>query len=137
MPLALELAAARVPTLGVRGVLDGLSDRFRLLTAGQRSALPRHKTLRATVEWSHRLLDETERTLFRRFAVFPAGFTVEAAHCVSGPDIEDRWRIIDLLGNLVGRSYGSKATQPMLSRPLIWRSNAPSHSITLLLCAAR
>ena len=104
VPLALELAAARVPTLGVRGVLDGLSDRFRLLTAGQRNALPRHKTLRATVEWSHRLLDETERTLFRRLAVFPAGFTVEAAHCVSGPDIEDQWRIIDLLGNLVGKS---------------------------------
>jgi len=104
VPLALELAAVRVPTLGVRGVLDGLSDRFRLLTAGQRSALPRHKTLRATVEWSHRLLDETERTLFRRLAVFPSGFTVEAAHCVSGPDIEDRWRIIDLLGNLVGKS---------------------------------
>jgi predicted ATPase/DNA-binding winged helix-turn-helix (wHTH) protein len=104
VPLALELAAARVPTLGVRGVLDGLSDRFRLLTAGQRSALPRHKTLRATVDWSHRLLDETERTLFRRLAVFPAGFTVEAAHCVSGPDIEDQWRIIDLLGNLVGKS---------------------------------
>src|SRR3984885_10807328 len=104
VPLALELAAARVPTLGVRGVLDGLSDRFRLLTAGQRSTLPRHRTLRATVEWSHRLLDETERTLFRRLAVFPTGFTVEAAHCVSGPDIEDRWRIIDLLGNLVGKS---------------------------------
>jgi predicted ATPase len=104
VPLALELAAARVPTLGVRGVLDGLSDRFRLLTAGQRGALPRHKTLRATVEWSHRLLDETERTLFRRLAVFPAGFTVEAAHCVSAPDIEDQWRVIDLLGNLVGKS---------------------------------
>ena len=104
VPLALELAAARVPTLGVRGVLDGLSDRFRLLTAGQRSALPRHRTLRATVDWSHRLLDETERTLFRRLAVFPAGFTVEAAHCVSSPDIEDQWRIIDLLGNLVGKS---------------------------------
>ena len=104
VPLALELAAVRVPTLGVRGVLDGLSDRFRFLTAGQRNALPRHRTLRATVEWSHCLLDETERTLFRRLAVFPAGFTVEAAHCVSGPDIEDQWRIIDLLGNLVGKS---------------------------------
>src|ERR1700739_1304246 len=104
VPLALELAAARVPTLGVRGVLDGLSDRFRLLTAGQRSALPRHKTLRATVDWSHRLLDETERTLFRRLAVFPAGFTVEAVHYVSGPEIEDQWQIIDLLGNLVGKS---------------------------------
>ena len=104
VPLALELAAARVPTLGVRGVLDGLSDRFRLLTAGQRSALPRHKTLRATVDWSHRLLDEAERTLFRRLAVFPGGFTVEAAHYVSGPEIEDQWQIIDLLGNLVGKS---------------------------------
>ena len=104
VPLALELAAARVPTLGVRGVLDGLTDRFRLLSAGQRSALPRHRTLRATVDWSHRLLDETERTLFRRLAVFPAGFTVDAAHSVSGPEIEDRWQIIDLLGNLVGKS---------------------------------
>jgi predicted ATPase/DNA-binding winged helix-turn-helix (wHTH) protein len=104
VPLALELAAARVPTLGVRGVLDGLSDRFRLLTAGQRGALPRHRTLRATVEWSHRLLDETERTLFRRLAVFPRGFTVEAAHRVSGPEIDDQWQVIDLLGNLVGKS---------------------------------
>lgn len=104
VPLALELAAARVPTLGVRGVLDGLSDRFRLLTVGQRGALPRHRTLRATVDWSHRLLDETERTLFRRLAVFPAGFTVDAAHYVAGPDIEDQWRMIDLLGNLVGKS---------------------------------
>ena len=104
VPLALELAAARVPTLGVRGVLDGLSDRFRLLTAGQRGAMPRHRTLRAIVDWSHRLLDETERALFRRLAVFPAGFTVEAAHFVSGPDIEDQWQIIDLLGNLVGKS---------------------------------
>jgi predicted ATPase/DNA-binding winged helix-turn-helix (wHTH) protein len=104
VPLALELAAARVPTLGVRGVLDGLSDRFRLLTAGQRGALPRQRTLKATVDWSHQLLGETERTLFRRLAVFPAGFTVEAAHSVSGPDIEDQWQIIDLLGNLVGKS---------------------------------
>jgi predicted ATPase len=70
MPLALELAAARVPVLGVHGVLAGLTDRFKLLTGGRRTALPRHRALRATVDWSHTLLDDDERKLFRRLSVF-------------------------------------------------------------------
>ena len=77
MPLALELAAARVSTLGIQGVLAGLTDRFKLLTAGRRTALPRHRTLRATVDWSHNLLDDEERRLFRRLSVFAAAFTAD------------------------------------------------------------
>src|SRR5207244_426470 len=70
LPLAIELAAARVRMLSVEQIAVGLSDRFHLLTGGARTALPRHQTLRASVDWSHALLSEEERTLFRRLAVF-------------------------------------------------------------------
>jgi predicted ATPase/DNA-binding winged helix-turn-helix (wHTH) protein len=104
MPLALELAAARVPSLGVLGVLAGLTDRFNLLTAGRRTALPRHRTLRATVDWSHNLLDDEEQRLFRRLSVFAAEFTGDAARYVGAPEHEEPWRAIDLLGSLVAKS---------------------------------
>jgi predicted ATPase len=104
MPLALELAAARVSTLGIQGVLAGLTDRFKLLTAGRRTALPRHRTLRATVDWSHNLLDDAERKLFRRLAVFAAEFTADAARYVGAPEYDERWQSIDLLSNLVVKS---------------------------------
>ena len=104
MPLALELAAARVSTLGVQGVLAGLIDRFKLLTAGRRTALPRHRTLRATVDWSHNLLDDEERRLFRRLSVFAAEFTADAAHYVGAPDDDEPWQVIDLLSNIVAKS---------------------------------
>ena len=85
MPLAIELAAARVEALGVAQLLDSLDDRFALLTAGDRLAPSRQRSLAAAVEWSYRLLDEQERRVFRAVSVFPAGFTLQAAEAVAGP----------------------------------------------------
>jgi predicted ATPase/DNA-binding CsgD family transcriptional regulator len=85
MPLAIELAAARVEALGVVQLLDRLDDRFAVLTAGDRLAPGRHRSLAATVEWSYRLLDERERRVFRAVSVFPGAFTLEAAGTVAGP----------------------------------------------------
>ena len=86
MPLAIELAAARVETLGVAQLLDRIGDRFALLTGGDRLAADRQRSLAATVEWSYQLLDEHERPVFRAVSVFPAGFTLEGAEAVAGPD---------------------------------------------------
>jgi predicted ATPase/DNA-binding CsgD family transcriptional regulator len=85
MPLAIELAAARVEALGVAGLLDRIEDRFALLTGGDRLAPDRHRSLAATMEWSYQLLDEHERRVFRQVSVFPAGFTLEGAEAVAGP----------------------------------------------------
>ena len=85
MPLAIELAAARVEALGVAQLLDRIGDRFALLTAGDRGAPDRHRSLAATVEWSYRLLDDRERRVFRAVSVFPGPFTLEAAEAVAGP----------------------------------------------------
>ena len=84
MPLAIELAAARVEALGVTGLLDRLDDRFALLTTGDRLAAGRHRSLAATVDWSYQLLEEDERRVFRAVSVFPGSFTLEAAEAVSG-----------------------------------------------------
>jgi predicted ATPase len=84
MPLAIELAAARVEALGVAQLLERIDDRFALLTAADRLAAGRHRSLAAAVEWSYRLLDEREQRVFRAVAVFPAGFTLEAADAVAG-----------------------------------------------------
>jgi predicted ATPase len=83
MVLAIELAAARVDAFGVRGVAARLDDRFQLLTSGRRTALPRHRTLRATLDWSYDLLPEAERVILRRLAIFAGGFTQEAASAVA------------------------------------------------------
>jgi non-specific serine/threonine protein kinase len=82
LPLALELAAARVKLLAVEQIAQKLDNRFHLLTTGSRTALPRHQTLRATIDWSYELLSEPERNLLRRLAVFIGGFTLEAAEAV-------------------------------------------------------
>ncbi|KRR22570.1 ATP-binding protein [Bradyrhizobium retamae] len=79
IPLAIEFAAARTATLGLKQVAARLSDRFSLLTGGRRTALPRHQTLRAALDWSYELLPEAEQRLLRRLSIFPAGFTLEAA----------------------------------------------------------
>jgi predicted ATPase/DNA-binding CsgD family transcriptional regulator len=84
MPLAIELAAARVEALGVAELLDRLDDRFALLAGGDRLAAGRHRSLAATVEWSYLLLGESERRVFRVLSVFPAGFTLEGAEAVAG-----------------------------------------------------
>ena len=84
VPLAIELAAARVRALSLTEILDSLHDRFRLLTGGARTAVRRQQTLRASVDWSHALLTGPERVLFRRLAVFLSGFDVDAAQAVAG-----------------------------------------------------
>ncbi|MGX1349543.1 putative ATPase/DNA-binding winged helix-turn-helix (wHTH) protein [Bradyrhizobium elkanii] len=104
LPLALELAGARVATLGVQGVLAGLVDRFNLLTAGRRTALSRHRTLRATVDWSYHLLSADEQRLLRRLALFGSSFDSQAARAVAAPESDDPWFCLDLLGSLVGKS---------------------------------
>ncbi|WP_432993070.1 BTAD domain-containing putative transcriptional regulator [Dactylosporangium sp. CA-233914] len=86
MPLAIELAAARCRSLTPAHIADRLDDRFRLLTRGSRTALPRHQTLRAAVDWSWDLLTEPERAMLRRLAIFPGGATLEAAAAVCDPD---------------------------------------------------
>ena len=108
MPLAIELAAARVPLLGVHGIADlliGTKDtRLRWLTQGARDAAPRQRTLRNAIEWSYRLLDETQQRVFRRLGVFEGGFTLEAARIVSTDGDVDAWRVVDALGALVDKS---------------------------------
>jgi predicted ATPase/transcriptional regulator with XRE-family HTH domain len=104
MPLAIELAAAAVKALTVEQIARRLDDRFRLLTLGSRTALPRQQTLRATLDWSYDLLDEPEQILFRRLAVFVGGFTLEAAEAVcSGPG-QDPADVLPALIQLVDKS---------------------------------
>jgi predicted ATPase/class 3 adenylate cyclase/DNA-binding CsgD family transcriptional regulator len=104
MPLAIELAAARVRALSLTEILDGLHDRFRLLTGGARTAVRRQQTLRASVDWSHALLSEPERVLFRQLAVFLGGFDVDAAQAVAGGGEMARFQVLDLLSLLVDKS---------------------------------
>ncbi|WP_231964375.1 MULTISPECIES: LuxR C-terminal-related transcriptional regulator [unclassified Mycobacterium] len=104
MPLAIELAAARVRALSVGEILDSLHDRFRLLTGGARTAVRRQQTLRASVDWSHALLTETERILLRRLAVFLGGFDLDAAQGVAGADGLERYQVLDQLTLLVDKS---------------------------------
>jgi predicted ATPase/class 3 adenylate cyclase/Tfp pilus assembly protein PilF len=127
IPLAIELAAARVKLLSVEQIAARLDDRFRLLTAGNRAALPRHQTLRAAIDWSHELLSEPERVLLRRLSVFVGGFSLEAAEAVCAQEdrpttnderptdqalldvgrwslVVGRYEVLDLLGQLVDKS---------------------------------
>lgn len=104
MPLAIELAAARVRTLSLTEIVDSLHDRFRLLTGGSRIAVRRQQTLRASVDWSHALLTDTERVLFRRLAVFLGGFDLDAARAVTGADGVERYQVLDQLTLLVDKS---------------------------------
>lgn len=104
LPLALELAAARVPALTVTGVAARLDDRFRLLTGGRRTALTRHRTLQGTVEWSFDLLTKEQQQLFCRLAVFRGPFDVEAAESVAEGDDGDVDGVASTLGDLVDRS---------------------------------
>jgi predicted ATPase/class 3 adenylate cyclase/DNA-binding CsgD family transcriptional regulator len=104
IPLAIELAAARVRVLSPEGIRAGLDDRFRLLTGGSKQTVARHQTLAASVEWSHDLLGEAERTLLRRLAVFAGGFTLDAAETVGAGDGIDPLQVLDLLTALVDKS---------------------------------
>jgi predicted ATPase/class 3 adenylate cyclase len=103
LPLALELAAARVRSMTVETIAERLNDRFRLLTRGDRTALPRQQTLRALIDWSYDLLDEAERALLRRLSVFAGGWKLAAAEAVCGDDgtCDD---VVDVLDALVQKS---------------------------------
>jgi predicted ATPase/class 3 adenylate cyclase/DNA-binding CsgD family transcriptional regulator len=104
IPLAIELAAARVRLMAVEEIAAALTDRFRLLTGGTRSALPRQQTLRASVDWSYELLSEDERTLLCRLAVFISGWTLDLAEEVTAGDGLERYSVLDVLSSLVDKS---------------------------------
>jgi tetratricopeptide (TPR) repeat protein len=104
MPLAIELAAARVRVLSADQIAVAVSDRFRLLTGGPRAAAERQQTLRASVDWSHDLLTDDERRLLRRVAVFGGGFTLDAAEQVCADDGISSDRVLDLLASLADQS---------------------------------
>ena len=104
LALAIELAAARVDTLGVRGVAAALNDCLQLLTRGCRTALPRQQSLAATLDWSHALLDEAEQTVFRRLAVFARGFTLCAAGAIAADEFYNESETIDLVATLIAKS---------------------------------
>jgi predicted ATPase len=116
LPLALELAAARVPALSLRQILERLDDSLRLLVGGSRTAPTRQQTLRATLDWSYGSLSDSERVVFRRLSVFAAGCSLDAAEAVcAGGDI-DRSDVLDLLEQLVDKSLVLAYEQDSLSR---------------------
>ncbi len=104
MPLAIELAASRLRTMSLDQLADGLDDRFRLLTGGSRTALPRHRTLRAMVDWSWELLTDAEHTVLRRLSVFAGGASLEAAERVCAGDAPGGDQVLDLLTALTEKS---------------------------------
>ena len=132
MPLAIELAAARVRALSLDEILDSLHDRFRLLTGGARTAVRRQQTLRASVDWSHSLLTEPELVLFRRLAVFMGGFDLDAAQAVAGTTEVERYQVLDQLSLLVDKSLvlaentGGPTRYRLLEtvRQYAWKSSA-------------
>jgi non-specific serine/threonine protein kinase len=111
IPLAIELAAARASGMSVHEIATRLDDCFHLLTGGSRTALERHRTLRATIDWSHALLTDTEQTLFRRLAMFAGGWTLEAAEAVCEGEPLGRSDILDNLMRLIDQSLVSTRTQ--------------------------
>jgi predicted ATPase/class 3 adenylate cyclase len=104
IPLAIELASARVRALSVEEIAARLSDRFGLLTRGDRTALPRQQTLRASIDWSYELLTDHERALLRRLSVFAGGWTLEAAEAVGADGDVETADVLDLLTNLIEKS---------------------------------
>jgi predicted ATPase/class 3 adenylate cyclase len=104
IPLALELAAARLSSMSIQQVSQRLDQRFRLLTGGSRNAMPRQQTLQAAVDWSFGLLHEPERETLRRLSVFAGGFELEAAEAICADGGVDAFDVLDLLGSLVDKS---------------------------------
>jgi predicted ATPase/class 3 adenylate cyclase len=116
IPLAIELAAARVNVLTVDQIAKRLDDRFRLLTGGARTALPRQQTLRAMIDWSYNLLSEQEQLLFRRLAVFVGGWTLEAAEAICSGEGIDSYLILNFLSQLVKKSLVHMTEENSVSR---------------------
>lgn len=104
IPLAIELAAARVRAMPVEQIMARLDDRFRLLTGGARTALPRQQTLRALIDWSYNLLNERERAALRALSVFTGGWTLPAAEAICAGETVEDWEVLDLLSSLVDKS---------------------------------
>jgi predicted ATPase/DNA-binding NarL/FixJ family response regulator len=111
IPLAIELAAARAKMFSVEDISERLDDCFRLLSAGSRTAMPRHKTLHATMDWSYELLSLEERALLRRLSVFAGGFTLEAAESVCAGQNLERDAVLEWLSHLVDKSLVLVAKQ--------------------------
>ncbi|MFZ5784242.1 MAG: ATP-binding protein [Pseudomonadota bacterium] len=107
MALAIELAAGRVHTFGLRGLAAQLDDRFRLVMQGRRTALPRHRTLAAALDWSYEYLDRTEQAVLRRLAVFVGGFTFEAAQAVATDRPDETSDVVRAIADLVAKSLVS------------------------------
>jgi predicted ATPase/DNA-binding CsgD family transcriptional regulator len=108
LPLAIELAAVRTRVLSVEQIVDRLADRFDLLTGGSRAALPRHQTLRTTIEWSHELLERDERALLRRLCVFAGRFTLEDVEAVCAADDMPTVHVLSVLSSLIDKSLVTK-----------------------------
>ena len=104
IPLAIELAAARVKVLSVDKILERLKDRFSLLTGGKRTQLPRQQTLKALIDWSYDLLSDKEKLLCQRLSLFSGGWTLDAAEKICSDEILDEFEILDLLSNLSDKS---------------------------------
>lgn len=102
--LAIELAATRTKMMSVEEIAEHLNDRFNLLTRGSRTALPRHQTLRAAIDWSYKLLTEPEQILFRRLAIFVGGFSLDAVESVAAGEIISKTQVADLLEQLIDKS---------------------------------
>src|SRR3979490_166297 len=116
MPLALELAAVRLRTIGLEELIERLSDRFALLTGGSRAALPRQQTLMATIDWSHDLLSGQEAAVLRRLAVFPSDFGLDAAGAgVAGTTI-DQSSVLELLSSLIEKSFVARMPAAAIAR---------------------
>jgi predicted ATPase/class 3 adenylate cyclase len=143
IPLAIELAAARVTILSPRQLQERLDERFRVLTHGRRDVLPRQQTLRALIDWSYDLLDQRERMLFRRLGIFTNGFTLEAAVAVGGSDGFDEFDAFDVLASLVEKSLvlsepsGDALRYRMLESTLLYAREKLADAGESAVCAAR
>ena len=116
MPLALELAAVRLRTIGLKDLIERLSGRFALLTGGSRAALPRQQTLMATIDWSHDLLSGQEAAVLRRLAVFSSDFGLDAAEAVAAGTTIDQSSVLELLSSLVDKSFVARMPAAVIAR---------------------
>lgn len=116
MALAIELAAGRVEAYGIQGTSTLLNDRFRLVWRGRRTALPRHRTLSAMLDWSYNLLSEAERLILRRLAIFVGNFSLEAAQAVAAGDDIDEAQFIEVVAGLVAKSLAAADTDAGMTR---------------------